>query len=141
MCMNEGAPDVAVVNYNVFNRDGMYMASIFQKSGNFELAALAIDYFLGHPFNGRVQPEADNPGQVLWVMGEHWKFTRDQAWLKRVYPSAQKLAAMIRYYRTTPEPHWVWDTSLDFGDVLPKEQRKQLKPGACDGHHPEYTEA
>jgi hypothetical protein len=141
LCMNEGAPDVAVVNYNVFNRDGMYVANIFQKSGNFDLAAQAIDYFLRHPFNGRVQPEADNPGQILWVMGEHWKFTRQRDWLARVYPSARKIAAMIRYYRTTPGPHWVCETNLDFGDALPKDQRKELKPGACDGFNPNYTEA
>ncbi len=141
LCLNEGAPDVAVVNYNVFNRDGMYMANIFQKSGNFELAEQAIDYFLRHPFNGRVQPEADNPGQILWIMGEHWQFTRDRRWLERVYPGTQKIAAMIRYYRTTAGPHWVWDTSLDFGEALPKDQRKELKPGACDGFNPGYTEA
>ncbi|MBN1422865.1 MAG: hypothetical protein JXP34_29075, partial [Planctomycetes bacterium] len=58
-------------------------------------AEAAIDYFLGHPFNGRVQPEADNPGQVLWAMGEHWRVTRDRAWLARVYPGARKIAAMI----------------------------------------------
>ena len=141
LCLNEGAPDVAVVNYNVFNRDGMYLANIFQKAGRFDLAETAVDYFLGHPFNGRVQPEADNPGQILWIMGEHWKFTRDRKWLERVYPAARKIAAMIRYYRTTPGPHWVADTSLEFGDALPAAQRKELKPGACDGHNPAYTEA
>ena len=45
MEMNKGAPDVAVVNYNVFNRDGVYVANIFQKSGNINLAVEAIDYF------------------------------------------------------------------------------------------------
>ena len=83
MAMNEGAPDVAVINYNVFNRDGVYVANILQKSGNKELAGQCIDYFLKHPFNGRVQPEADNPGQILWAIGEHWKITRDEEWLKR----------------------------------------------------------
>lgn len=141
LCMNQGAPDVAVANYNVFNRDGVYMANIFQKAGHFELARAAIDYFLGHPFNGRIDPEADNPGQILWVMGQHWQFTRDRQWLARVYPSASKIAAMIRYYRTTPEPHWVCSTSLDFGDALPAKKWQPLRPGACDGHHPEYTEA
>jgi hypothetical protein len=58
-----------------------------------------------------------------------------------VYPSVKKLAAMIDYYRNTPEPHWVSPTSLEFGEALPKEERKLLKPGACDGVHPEYTEA
>ncbi len=52
-----------------------------------------------------------------------------------------KRSRMIRYYRTAPEPHWVWDTSLSFGDDLPEGKRKRLKPGACDGFHPEYTEA
>ena len=70
MEMNEGAPDVAVVNYNVFNRDGVYVANIFQKSGNIDLAVEAIDYFTKHPFNGRSYPEADNPGQILWAMSQ-----------------------------------------------------------------------
>ena len=141
LCLNEGAPDVAVVNYNVFNRDGIYLANILQKAGRFDLAARAIDYFLTHPFNGRVQPEADNPGQILWILGEHWKFTRDQTWLNRVYPAARKIAAIIDYSRNTPEPHWVCDTNLNYGELLFPSQRKQLKPGACDGFHPEYTEA
>lgn len=149
LCMNEGAPDVAVVNYNVFNRDGVYVANILQKSGNRALSELAIDYFLTHPFNGRVAVEADNPGQVLWAMGQHWLFSRDARWLARVYPAAAKLAAMVRYYRTTPPPHYVKAASLDFGDALPPDapdelpalRRQVLRPGSCDGHHPEYTEA
>ena len=141
MCMNEGAPDVAVLNYNVFNRDGVYAASMFQKAGRTDLAERAIDYFLKRPFNGRVYPEADNPGQVLWIMGEHWRFTRDKAWLKRVYPSLRKLSGMVHYYRMTNGPHWVAINGIAFGDDVPKEQRRELKPGSCDGYHPEYTEA
>ena len=141
MEMNEGAPDVAVVNYNVFNRDGVYVANIFQKSGNIALAVEAIDYFTKHPFNGRSYPEADNPGQILWAMGQQWQFTQDKEWARRIYPSARKIAEMIEYYRTTSGPHWVQMDSLDFGPKLPEEKRRELKPGRCDGHHPEYTEA
>jgi hypothetical protein len=141
MEMNEGAPDVAVVNYNVFNRDGVYVANIFQKSNNIGLAAEAIDYFVEHPFNGRSFPEADNPGQVLWAMGQQWLFTRDKVWAKRVYPAARKIADMVKYYRTTEGPHWVQMDSLGFGEKLPEEDRRELEPGRCDGHHPEYTEA
>ena len=141
MAMNEGAPDVAVVNYNVFNRDGVYTANMLQKAGRFDLAAAAIDYFCAHPFNGRVFPEADNPGQVLWIMGEHWMLSGDKEWLRRAYSSVQKLARMIEYYRTRPGPHWVAMDSLKFGDAAAKEQRKELKAGQCDGTHPEYTEA
>ena len=141
MEMNQGAPDVAVVNYNVFNRDGVYVSNIFQKSGNIDLAVETIDYFIEHPFNGRSYPEADNPGQVLWAMGQQWQFTQDKAWARRIYPSARKIAEMIEYYRTTNGPHWVRMDSLDFGPALPEENRRELKPGRCDGHHPEYTEA
>ena len=141
MEMNEGAPDVAVVNYNVFNRDGVYVANIFQKSGNIELAVNAINYFTKHPFNGRSYPEADNPGQILWAIDQQWQFTKDKAWARRIYPSARKIAKMIEYYRTTVGPHWVQMDSLDFGPALPAEKRRELKPGRCDGHHPEYTEA
>ncbi len=141
MAMNEGAPDVAVVNYNVFNRDGVYVANILQKAGRADLAAEAIDYFLAHPFNGRSYPEADNPGQVLWIMGEHWRFTRDRAWLERVYPAAQKLAAMIRYCRMGDGPHWVQMDALAFGKDVPADKRRELKPGRCDGQNPAYTEA
>ena len=63
-------PDVAVVNYNVFNRDGVYVANIFQKSGNIDLAVEAIEYFTQYPFNGRSYPEADNPVQILWAMAQ-----------------------------------------------------------------------
>jgi hypothetical protein len=141
LCMDEGAPDVAVINYNVFNRDGVYVANMMQKAGVFDLAEKALDYFLSHPFNGRAYPEADNPGQILWCLGEHWLFTRDEEWLRRIYPSARKIAGMIRYYRTTQGTHWVSATSLDFGLSLAENQRQELKPGRCDGYHPEYTEA
>jgi hypothetical protein len=141
LCMNEGAPDVAVINYNVFNRDGSYVANIFQKSGLFTLAQAALDYFLKNPFNGRAYPEADNPGQILWALGQQWLFARDREWLSRIYPSAAKIASMIEYYRTSPGPHWVNAKSLEFGDALPPNERAELKPGRCDGLHPEYTEA
>ncbi len=149
LAMNEGAPDVTVVNYNVFNRDGVYVANILQKSGRFDLAERAIDYFLRHPFNGRVQVEADNPGQILWVMGQHWLIGRDRRWLQRVYPAVARIAALIRYYRTTPPPHYVKATRLEFGEALPPDQpgdtpahkRQVLEGGACDGFNPSYTEA
>ena len=141
LTMNDGAPDVAVINYNVFNRDGVYMANIMQKAGKLGLAEKAIDYFLRQPFNGRVQPEADNPGQVLWICGEHWLFTKDRAWLERVYPSIKRLAEMITYYRTSDGPHWVAADGLDFGPDLPSRNKRELRPGSCDGFHPEYTEA
>lgn len=131
MALDEGSPDVAVVNYNAFTRDAVYLISVLEQKGMHGLAEGALDYLFAHPFSGRAQPEADNPGQVLWIAGEHWKQTRDREWLERVQPEVVKLARLIEYYRTTPEPHYV---EVD-------GERKRLIPGACDGIHPEYTEA
>ncbi len=141
MCLNEGAPDVAVLNYNVFNRDGMYIANIMQKAGLARWSERIIDYFLAHPFNGRAYPEADNPGQILCAIHQHWLLTHDQQWLKRVCSDADKIARMVEYYRTSAGPHYVAMDSLDFGDAVPAAKRVELKPGRCDGVHPEYTEA
>jgi hypothetical protein len=141
MCLNEGAPDVAVVNYNVFNRDGMYIANMMQKAGLARYSEQVIDYFMAHPFNGRAYPEADNPGQILWAMHQHWLLTRDRTWLRGTYLAGRQIASMIRYYRTAPRPHWVAMDSLEFGDRLSPSRRRELEPGKCDGFHPEYTEA
>lgn len=141
LCLNEGAPDVAVANYNVYNRDGIYLTNIMQKSGQHEFSVAALDYFASHPFNGRAWPEADNPGQILWSMTEEFRFSHDQEWLRRIYPAARQIGEMIVYCRTTPGPHWVNSRSLEFGTALPAASRQELKPGNCDGFHPEYTDA
>jgi hypothetical protein len=141
MNLNEDAPDVAVVNYTTFNRDGMYNTEVLHRAGMFGLAEKAIDYLYAHPFNGRVYPEADNPGQILWVTGQHWLFTRDTAWLKRILPKVKQLAALIRYCRTEPMPHWVDMNGLVFGGNVAVERRRELVPGRCDGSNPNYTEA
>ena len=139
--LNEDAPDVAVINYTTFNRDGMYNTGVLQRAGMFGLAEKAIDYLFAHPFNGRVFPEADNPGQILWVTGEHWLFTRDRAWLERILPKVKKLAALIRYCRTSPAPHWVDMNGLEFGEAVAGNRRQELVPGRCDGSNPNYTDA
>jgi len=141
MCLNEGAPDVAVLNYNVFNRDGMYIANIMQKCGLAAWSEAILDYFLAHPFNGRAYPEADNPGQILWAIEQHWLLSRDVRWRDRLRPAVLQLARLIEYYRCTPGPHWVSMDSLQYGEALPAGRRQELQPGRCDGFHPEYTEA
>jgi hypothetical protein len=141
LCLNEGAPDAAAVNYNVFTRDAAFIAAALHRAGRADLAGRAVEYLLKQPFNGRLQPEADNPGQVLWLAGEHRRFTRDKAWLTRSYESVRRLAALIKYYRTTKGPHWIDESGVEFGAAVPKERRRELKPGALDGTHPEYTEA
>jgi hypothetical protein len=74
-------------------------------------------------------------------MGQQFEFTFDKEWARRIYPAARKIAEMIQYCRATDGPHWVTMDSLEFGENLPEDKRRELKPGWCDGHHPEYTQA
>jgi hypothetical protein len=142
LSMNEDAPDVTMMNDNVYNRDGVYSANILEKSGNLDLAAACISgYFFKHPFSGRSYPEADNPGQVLWCTGQQWLMNRDWAWLDTVYPSVRKLASMIHYYRMSPRPLYIDMNSLEFGAAVPVERRREFVPGACDGSNFNDTEA
>lgn len=141
MMLNDDNPDLAVVNLNVFNRDLSYMTSLLEKIGQRALAETYLRWYLRYPFSGRVEPEADNPGQILWTFSDHWRFTRDTDFVREVYPFVRRLCDLIRYLRTTPEPHYVYDDTLDYGDALPADRRKLIRPGACDGYHPEYTEA
>jgi hypothetical protein len=141
MMLNDDAPDLAPVNLNVFNRDLSYMTNLLETIGDHRQAETFLRWYLRFPFSGRVEPEADNPGQILWTLADHWRFTRDTAFVREVYPAVRQLCALIRYLRTTPEPHYVYDDTFAFGEHLPPERRKRIRPGACDGTHPEYTEA
>lgn len=135
------APDAAPLNYNVFTRDGAFMAAALDEAGMHDLAAAAIDRFLAQPFSGRPNPEADNPGEALWVAARHAALSGDRDWLARSTPAARELAALITYLRETPEPHWVSTDDRRFGDDVPHAKRHLLVPGSCDGNHPEFTEA
>ncbi len=100
-----------------------------------------MQLFLFTLYSGRSYPEADNPGEVLSVIGEHWLFSLDLEWLQAIYPNVTKLVEMIRYYRMTPGTHWVAMTGIQFGPDLPPKIRRILEDGRCDGYHPEYTYA
>ncbi len=78
---------------------------------------------------------------MLWLIGEHWLFSKDKDWLETVYPSVAKLVQMIKYYRTTSPPHWVSMSGINFGDSVDPKFRQELIDGNCDGRHPEYTYA
>jgi hypothetical protein len=101
----DGRPVVAPVNYDVFIRDAAYMVHALLLSGQNDLARSAIDWMLAHPWAGRPHAEGDAPGQLLWVLGDYWRFTRDQEWLSGRLGQIRQLVAAIQAARTdTPGP-------------------------------------
>jgi len=97
---------VATVNYPVsYLRDGVFMLDAIEKAGLQDRARQYLDYFLEHPWSGAESqqgPEADAPGELCWIIGEHYRFTKDLDWLRSVYPIIKREADLIIFMRN---PH------------------------------------
>ena len=96
---------IASVCYPFFwTRDGVYLLNLLDKAGHHELVRRALDALVDDPWAGGFGPEADGPAQLLWVIGEHYLFTRDADWLRSVYPRVRERAELLRAMRSTTEP-------------------------------------
>jgi hypothetical protein len=97
---------VATVSYPVsYLRDGVFMLDALEEAGLQDRAHKYLNYFLDHPWTGAQSqqgPEADAPGELCWIIGEHYRFTRDLAWLRSVYPQLKQEADLIVFMRN---PH------------------------------------
>jgi len=97
---------VAAVSYPVsYLRDGVFMLDALEEAGLQSRARDYLDYFIEHPWTGAQSqqgPEADAPGELCWIIGEHYRFTKDDAWLRSVYPQLKNEADLIIFMR---HPH------------------------------------
>jgi len=89
---------------NFWTRDGAYMAATFDLAGHSEEAERSLRLFWQTGLKGMLaswgqQPsgvwqapitEWDAQGQALWTLASHYEFTRDMAWLRRVYASIRR---------------------------------------------------
>ncbi len=90
----------AIGLYTAIGSESAPIIQFMDSMGWSATAARAIDFFLEkqHPdgfmqnFNGYML----ETGAVLWTMGEHYRYTRDDAWLRRVHP---RLTLAWRYLR------------------------------------------
>lgn len=94
---------VTNINYPVsYLRDGVFMLNTVDQAGLHDMASEYLDYFLQHPWTGAESqegPEADAPGELCWIIGEHFRLTRDLDWLRSVYPTLQREADLILFMR------------------------------------------
>jgi hypothetical protein len=94
---------VTNVSYPVsYLRDGVFMLDAVDKAGLHDKARDYLDYFLQHPWTGAESqegPEADAPGELCWIIGEHFRLTSDLDWLRSVYPTLQREADLILFMR------------------------------------------
>ncbi len=107
---------VSNVSYpSTYVRDGIYIINAIDKAGLHDRARRYIEYLVAHPWSGAASQggaEADAPGELLWVISEHYRLTRDVEWLRSVYPTVRQVAELICFLR-----HPVDGEVLEFAGV------------------------
>ncbi len=118
----------ASYGYRVFDNEAAFQCVMLDALGNHALAAEYLETFVrlqgSKPFAGtyrgdqrdvyhgaRVDKDYDytaaeynlDHGVVLWALGEHYFFTRDKEWLRRVAPSMKRAADWVFAERTYTE--------------------------------------
>lgn len=107
--MNSVGNQLRVVNVSYpvsYLRDGVFMLNTLDKAGLHDKAREYLGYFTQHPWTGAESqegPEADAPGELCWIIGEHFRLTRDLDWLRSVYPTLQREADLILFMRNPVE--------------------------------------
>lgn len=93
----------AIGIYTAIGSESAPIIQFMDSMGWHETAARAIDFFLSKQrengfiqnFNGYML----ETGAVLWTMGEHHRYTRDESWLKRVHPNITRAWRFLRDWR------------------------------------------
>lgn len=89
--------------YTAIGSESAPIIQYMDSMGWHDTAARAIDFFLEKQrdngfmqnFNGYML----ETGAVLWTMGEHYRYTRDETWLQRVHPKVTKAWHYLRDWR------------------------------------------
>jgi F5/8 type C domain-containing protein/alpha-L-rhamnosidase-like protein len=99
-------------------RDGSMMASALLRLGHAEEARQYIEWYARFQYpNGKVPccvdhrgadpvPENDSHGELVFAVAEYYRYTRDRAFLERMWPRVAKAVSYIdslRHSRMTPE--------------------------------------
>ncbi len=93
----------AIGVYTAIGSESAPIIQCFDSMGWHDEAARALDFFLAKQhddgfmqnFNGYML----ETGAVLWTLGEHYRYTRDDAWLRRVHPNVTKACDYLRAWR------------------------------------------
>ncbi len=99
-------------------RDGAMMSAALLRLGHADAARAYADWFVKYQSpEGRVPccvdargadavVENDSHGELVFLIAEHWRFTRDTEWLRRIFPHVEGAVSWIdreRQRRRTPE--------------------------------------
>ena len=84
-------------------RDGAYLVRAYDVAGYHDLARQCLEFFFRfqRPDGNFVSQEGqyDGWGQTLWAFGQHYRFTRDDAFAERVLPAVRRAVSWLREAR------------------------------------------
>ncbi|MCC7492708.1 MAG: hypothetical protein IT204_10190 [Fimbriimonadaceae bacterium] len=116
-------PRIATLCYPLlWLRDTVYIINALDKAGLTDWSRPALDGLLERIFAGGFGPEADAPGEVLWLLEQHVRLTGDLAWAARAWPWVVARVAWIQRLRRATGP-----VREPASDLLP---RARLHPEA-----------
>lgn len=93
----------AIGIYTAIGSESAPIIQFMDSMGWHDTAARALDFFLAKQhddgfmqnFNGYML----ETGAVLWTLGEHYRYTRDETWLRRVHPHVTKAWRFLQAWR------------------------------------------
>ena len=132
------------VTYPLFwLRDAAMMNDVFNKFRIDSLTRPNADYIARNLFMSGFGAEADAPGQGLWCLEQHYRFTRDRQWLAAAWPWVSEKAEMLIRMMTATEavrvlrepvlPFTLFDPEMD---LVADAAREGLIIGRMDQHRP-----
>jgi len=94
-------------------RDSVAIMRCFDLAGYHDLAEEASEICVRQDFFGGFCAEADSPGQAIWALVEHYRITKNAAWLERVYASIKrKCGWIVKMKNATERIQIVLDTPV-----------------------------
>ncbi len=85
-------------------RDSVYIIRCFDLAGIHDLARATTEHCARNDFFGGFGAEGDAPGEGIWALVQHYRITRDKAWLERVYPAIRRKCEWLFRMRRAEKP-------------------------------------
>jgi hypothetical protein len=103
--METGLPRISAVNYPGFwMRDCVYVLRALDLIGRHDLARTGCEYMAPMVFIGGFGAESDAPGEAIWALVKHAQATRDDDFLRDVFPDIRKRIAWLERMITAIAP-------------------------------------
>jgi len=100
-----GVARIGAADYpGLWMRDAVIQAHALDCLGRHDLARIICAELASTVFVGGFGAEADAPGQGIWALVNHAKYTRDATWLTNVFPTILERIRWIDRMRTTERP-------------------------------------